>query len=64
MRNNDLIPHMITKNLQCLPLMVFKNPLGDSDLDTDAGLGDYCWPTAYGLLGRRHPGPRLSHMAG
>ena len=36
-----------------------------SQLDMqELGLGDHCWPTAHGLLGRRHPGPRLSHMAG
>ena len=29
-----------------------------------AGLRGLLGPTAHGLLGRRHPGPRLSHMAG
>ena len=27
-----------------------------------AGLWGLLGPTAHGLLGRRHPGPRLSHM--
>ena len=29
-----------------------------------AGLRGLLGPTAHGLLGRRHPGPRLSHMVG
>ena len=29
-----------------------------------AGLRGLLGPTAHGLLGRRHPGPHLSHMAG
>ena len=29
-----------------------------------AGLRGLLGPTAHGLLGRRHPGPRLSHKAG
>ena len=29
-----------------------------------AGLWGLLGPTAHGLLGRRHPGPRLSHMVG
>ena len=29
-----------------------------------AGQWGLLGPTAHGLLGRRHPGPRLSHMVG
>ena len=29
-----------------------------------AGLRGPLGPTAHGLLGRRHPGPRVSHMVG
>ena len=29
-----------------------------------AGFRGLLGPTAHGLLGRRHPGPRLSHMVG
>ena len=36
---------------------------GQPDMQ-EPGDGDYCWPTAHELLGQRHPGPRLSHMAG